>query len=186
MNRLAHRQLKAGVDNLRFNSLQSRKKRLRFMKSRIHDWGLFAMEPISKDDLVIEYIGEVIRHKVADTREKMYEKLGIGSSYLFRIDLENVIDATKMGNVARFINHSCDPNCYADILMAEGHKKIVIFAKTDIAAGEEITYDYKFPIEEDKIPCRCGTEKCKGFLNLTEFFCSFFLSFFFFFFCLSM
>ena len=78
------------------------------MKSRIHDWGLFALEPISMGDMVIEYIGEVIRHKVADTREKMYEKLGIGSSYLFRIDLENVVDATKMGNVARFINHSCE------------------------------------------------------------------------------
>ena len=57
------------------------------------------------------------------------------------------------------------PNCYADILMAEGHKKIVIFAKQDIAENEEITYDYKFPIEDDKIPCRCGTAGCKGFLN---------------------
>ena len=112
MNRLAHRQLKASVEgtseNLRFNPMQSRKNRLCFMKSRIHEWGLFALEPISMGDLVIEYIGEVIRHKVADTREKMYEKLGIGSSYLFRIDLENVVDATKMGNVARFINHSCE------------------------------------------------------------------------------
>lgn len=112
MNRLAHRQLKASFestsDNLRFNTLQSRQKSLRFMRSRIHEWGLFAMEPINAGDMVIEYIGEVIRHKVADIREKMYEKMGIGSSYLFRIDLENVIDATKMGNVARFMNHSCD------------------------------------------------------------------------------
>jgi len=49
--------------------------------------------------------------------------------------------------------------------MADGKKKIVIFAKRDIAEGEEITYDYKFPIEEDKIPCHCGARNCKGFLN---------------------
>jgi len=112
MKRVVHRQLKTNLEysseTMRFNPLQARSKKLRFMKSRIHDWGLFAMEAISADDLVIEYIGEVIRHKVADKREKMYERTGIESSYLFRIDLENVIDATKMGNVARFMNHSCD------------------------------------------------------------------------------
>ncbi|KAJ3027491.1 histone methyltransferase set1 [Rhizophlyctis rosea] len=115
--------------------------------------------------MVIEYIGEIIRQKVADHREKNYEKEGIGSSYLFRIDDDTIIDATKMGNLARFINHCCDPNCNAKIINVDGQKRIVIYANRDIAAGEEITYDYKFPIEDEKIPCLCGAVNCRGTLN---------------------
>lgn len=95
-------------DLLKFNQLKARKKRLKFAKSTIHDWGLFALEHIEKNEMVIEYIGEIIRQKVADIREKRYEKVGIGSSYLFRIDEDTIIDATMKGNLARFINHCCD------------------------------------------------------------------------------
>lgn len=94
-------------DILKFNQLQSRKKQLRFAKSPIHDWGLYAEEHIDVNDMVIEYVGEVIRQQVAEEREKQYERCGIGSSYLFRVDDDTVIDATKCGNVARFINHCC-------------------------------------------------------------------------------
>ncbi|KZT22302.1 hypothetical protein NEOLEDRAFT_1181040 [Neolentinus lepideus HHB14362 ss-1] len=150
---------------LKFNQLQSRKKQLRFARSHIHDWGLFAMERISKGDMVIEYVGEIIRAQVADKREKAYERQGIGSSYLFRIDEDLVVDATKKGNLGRLINHSCDPNCTARIITINGEKKIVIYAKQDIELGDEITYDYHFPIEQDKIPCLCGSVKCRGYLN---------------------
>ncbi|KAJ3211455.1 hypothetical protein HDU82_005813 [Entophlyctis luteolus] len=155
-------------DVIKYNDMRSRKNRLRFARSKIHDWGLFALEPIQADEIVIEYIGEMIRQKVADHREKLYEKSGIGSSYLFRIDDDNIIDATKSGNLARFINHCCDPNCNAKIITVDGQKKIVIYANKPVAEGEEITYDYKFPIEEDKIPCLCGAQvhaACRGFLN---------------------
>ncbi|RUS91880.1 hypothetical protein EGW08_000282 [Elysia chlorotica] len=152
-------------DLLKFNQLQFRKKQLRFAKSGIHDWGLFAMEPIAADEMVIEYVGEKIRQPIADLREKHYEKTGIGSSYLFRVDHETIIDATKCGNLARFINHSCNPNCYAKIITVDGFKKIVIYSKRDIDVNEEITYDYKFPFEEDKIPCLCGSQGCRGYLN---------------------
>ncbi|KAG0078734.1 histone methyltransferase set1, partial [Podila epicladia] len=152
-------------DIMKFNQLKVRKKQLRFAKSPIHDWGLFAMEKVDANDMVIEYIGEVIRQKVADHREKRYERMGIGSSYLFRVDDDTVIDATKMGNIARFINHCCTPNCNAKIITVDGQKKIVIYAKRDIEEGEEITYDYKFPIEADKIPCLCGSRGCRGTLN---------------------
>ena len=87
---------------------QLRKKLLKFSKSRIHDWGLFAMERIPADDFVIEYVGQRVRPIVADTREKNYSKIGIGSSYLFKIDSDVIVDATQCGNVARFINHSCN------------------------------------------------------------------------------
>lgn len=65
------------------------------------------MEFIAADEMVIEYVGERVRQLVADCREQRYEQQGIGSSYLFRVDAENIIDATKAGNLARFINHSC-------------------------------------------------------------------------------
>jgi SET domain-containing protein len=89
-------------------SFQFRKKQLKFAKSAIHDWGLFAMEPIAADEMVIEYVGQMVRPVVADLRERHYEATGIGSSYLFRIDVDTIIDATKCGNLARFINHSCN------------------------------------------------------------------------------
>ncbi|XP_062840971.1 histone-lysine N-methyltransferase SETD1A [Trichomycterus rosablanca] len=152
-------------DLLKLNQLKFRKKKLRFGRSRIHEWGLFAMEPIAADEMVIEYVGQNIRQMVADTREKRYAQEGIGSSYLFRVDHDTIIDATKCGNLARFINHCCTPNCYAKVITIESQKKIVIYSKQPIAVNEEITYDYKFPIEENKIPCLCGTENCRGTLN---------------------
>ncbi|KAK9876347.1 hypothetical protein WA026_012656 [Henosepilachna vigintioctopunctata] len=152
-------------DLLKFNQLKFRKKQLKFAKSAIHDWGLFAMEPIAADEMVIEYVGQMVRPSVADLRETKYESIGIGSSYLFRIDLETIIDATKCGNLARFINHSCSPNCYAKVITIESQKKIVIYSKQQIGVNEEITYDYKFPIEEDKISCLCGAATCRGTLN---------------------
>lgn len=172
-------------DLLKFNQLKFRNKQLKFAKSAIHDWGLFAMEPIASDEMVIEYVGQMIRPSVADWRESKYEAIGIGSSYLFRIDMETIIDATKCGNLARFINHSCNvspksnghnrlklnaflsfqPNCYAKVITIESEKKIVIYSKQPIGVNEEITYDYKFPLEDEKIPCLCGAQGCRGTLN---------------------
>lgn len=104
----------AWSDLLKFNQLQFRKKQLKFARSRIHDWGLFALEPIAADEMVIEYVGQMIRPVVADLRERKYNEMGIGSSYLFRVDLETIIDATRVGNLARFINHSCNVSCNAE------------------------------------------------------------------------
>lgn len=144
-------------DVLKFNQLRTRKKQLTFSRSPIHDWGLYAAEAIPAGDMVIEYVGEVIRQQVADKREKYYEKTGIGSSYLFRVDDDSVVDATKKGNLGwvsfiisdaqiltrqtrRLINHCCTPNCTAKIITINGEKKIVIYAKTNIDVGDEITY----------------------------------------------
>ncbi|KAH8664307.1 hypothetical protein BX600DRAFT_512355 [Xylariales sp. PMI_506] len=155
-------------DVLRFNQLKKRKKPVKFARSAIHNWGLYAMENINKDDMIIEYVGEEVRQQISEIREARYLKSGIGSSYLFRIDDASVIDATKKGGIARFINHSCMPNCTAKIIKVEGSKRIVIYALRDIAQNEELTYDYKFEREIgslDRIPCLCGTTACKGFLN---------------------
>lgn len=155
-----------------FNLLKSRQKKLKFTLSAIEGWGVVTMERILKNEMVVEYIGEYVRSIVAEQREKQYEKMGIpgvgseGSSYLFRVDRNCVLDATKKGNLARFVNHSCNPNCYARILVVSGLKRIVLFSKQCIEAGTEVTYDYKFPIEPDnKIPCLCGEKLCRKYLN---------------------
>ena len=119
-------------DVFRFNQLKKRKKPVKFARSAIHNWGLYAMENIAANDMIIEYVGEKVRQQVADMRERQYLKSGIGSSYLFRIDENTVIDATKRGGIARFINHCCTPNCTAKIIKVEGSKRIVIYALRDI------------------------------------------------------
>lgn len=75
---------------LTFKNFKYRKKLIKFARSRIHGWGLYALESIAPDEMVVEYIGQKIRPTVADEREKRYERRGIGSSYLFRIDSDNV------------------------------------------------------------------------------------------------
>ncbi|SCV72003.1 BQ2448_4697 [Microbotryum intermedium] len=167
------------TDVLKFNQLRTRKKQLTFSRSGIEGYGLFALEHIPAGEMVIEYVGELIRQQVADRREKAYERQGIGSSYLFRVDDDLVVDATKKGNLgleadvrficsplhSRLINHCCAPNCTAKIITINSVKKIVIYAKTDIEPGEEVTYDYHFPHEEVKIPCLCGHPLCRKYLN---------------------
>ena len=94
--------------------LQGRTKDLKFGRSRVHAWGLFAMETIEPGDFVIEYVGELIRLKLSDAREAEYEASGLGSSYLFRIDLEWVVDATKKVRIplqwtnALIVTHACN------------------------------------------------------------------------------
>ena len=123
-------------DALRFNQLKKRKKLVKFDRSAIHNWGLYAQESIAANDMIIEYVGEKVRQRVADLREARYDQQGVGSSYLFRIDEDTVIDATKMGGIARFINHSCTPNCTAKIIRVDNTKRIVIYALRDIGQGK--------------------------------------------------
>ena len=129
------------ADVLRFNQLQKRKKPVKFARSAIHNWGLYSLERITASEMIIEYVGEKIRQEVADLREIAYTASGIGSSYLFRIDEGTVVDATKKGGIARFINHSCSPNCTAKIIRVGGSKRIVIYALRDIEKGK-LSYRY--------------------------------------------
>ncbi|OCF54833.1 hypothetical protein L486_07488 [Kwoniella mangroviensis CBS 10435] len=151
-----------------FNQLRIRKKQLRFARSAIEGYGLYAMEMIHQGEMVCEYVGELCRAAIADVREQKYLKQGIGSSYLFRIDNDVVCDATFRGSVSRLINHSCDPSANAKIIKVNGQSKIVIYAERTLYPGEEILYDYKFPLESDpalRVPCLCGAATCRGWLN---------------------
>ncbi|OWZ19347.1 Histone-lysine N-methyltransferase [Phytophthora megakarya] len=141
-------------------------ERMLVRKSSIHGYGLFLKEPVSEGQMIVEYQGQMICQAVADERERRYEEQGIGSCYMFRLDEKTIIDATRCGNLARFINHSCDPKAFARIVSVEGgEKKIVIFAKRPIAVGDEVTYDYKFPIEDEAIRCDCNAPNCIGRMN---------------------
>ncbi|XP_018649432.1 putative mixed-lineage leukemia protein, mll [Schistosoma mansoni] len=132
--------------------------------SRIHGRGLFALREFREDEMVIEYTGELIRSIICDARELKYRATGV-DCYMFRIDPDWVIDATYAGNAARFINHACDPNCYAKVVSIDDKKHIVILAQRKIYPGEELTYDYRFPKESDKLPCNCGSYSCRKYLN---------------------
>ena len=76
------------------------------------------------------------------------------------------MDATFCGNMARFINHCHDPNCFVAIVSVNGENKVIVSANRDIKAGEELVYDYCFDSPDDKIPCDCGALNCPGFMNL--------------------
>ncbi|XP_026937957.1 histone-lysine N-methyltransferase 2A isoform X8 [Sagmatias obliquidens] len=152
---------------MRFRHLKkTSKEAVGVYRSPIHGRGLFCKRNIDAGEMVIEYAGNVIRSIQTDKREKYYDSKGIGC-YMFRIDDSEVVDATMHGNAARFINHSCEPNCYSRVINIDGQKHIVIFAMRKIYRGEELTYDYKFPIEDasNKLPCNCGAKKCRKFLN---------------------
>jgi SET domain-containing protein len=119
-------------------------QRLAVRRSHIHGWGLFTKQDIVKDYPIVEYMGEVIRQSLADKRERAYEISGEGSCYMFRLDLQRIVDATMIGCMARFMNHSCQPNAYAKIINVDTDlgqdKKIVVFANRNIVSGDEITY----------------------------------------------
>ncbi|XP_047528678.1 histone-lysine N-methyltransferase 2C-like [Vanessa atalanta] len=135
-------------------------------RSKIQGLGLYAARDLEKHTMVIEYIGEIIRSELSEIREKQYEAKNRGI-YMFRLDERRVVDATLSGGLARYINHSCQPNCVAETVEVDRHVRIIIFAKRRIARGEELAYDYKFDIEDDahKIMCMCGAPNCRKWMN---------------------
>ncbi|WP_224368228.1 SET domain-containing protein [Hyalangium versicolor] len=133
-------------------------------ESPIQGRGAFATRRIRKGSRIIEYTGEHITQDEADERYDD-EAMGRHHTFLFTLDDNTVIDAAVDGNDARFINHSCDPNCQA---LIEG-KKIFIYALKDIALGEELVYDYAYEraegMDEESEAlylCRCGAKDCRG------------------------
>ena len=137
----------------------------RLRRSRIQGTGAFARVDIPKGTRIIEYVGEHISPAEADRRYPDDDTSARHHTFLFTLNQRTVIDAEHDGNDARFINHSCDPNC--DAVIERGH--IWIYAVKDIAKGEELAYDYQFEhmpeyTEADLAlyVCRCGSAHCRG------------------------
>ena len=140
------------------------RRRIAVRNSPIHGRGVFALRKITKGTRIIEYIGKLITDKEADRR---YSRLHENSPHtmLFSIEGGLVIDATRRGNSARWINHSCSPNCEIE---EEGHR-VFIDARRDIRPGEELTYDYNLQIGEKHTKkaqrehaCFCRARRCRG------------------------
>jgi SET domain-containing protein len=124
------------------------------------------LQPIRKGTRVIEYVGERISHREADRRDTSEHEWS-PHTMLFIVDRKTVIDATRLGNSARWINHSCSPNCEA----VDDEGRIYIEAIQDIRSGEELTYDYNLRLDEphtpaakSEHPCYCGAQRCRGTL----------------------
>jgi len=140
-------------------------------KSGIHNKGVFARLDIRKGTRVIEYAGEKITTKEGDKRsdihaDKHKKNQANGAVYIFELNKKYDIDGSVWWNTAKFINHSCDPNCETDIIKG----KIWIIAIKDIKKGQEISYDYAYDLEDwHEHPCRCGATNCPGYIANEDF-----------------
>jgi len=133
-------------------------------RSRVHGHGVFALRRIRKGTRIIEYLGERISHRIANRRYDDHDE-NDNHTFLFSVDRALVIDAGVDGNDARFINHSCQPNCESAI----ERRRVFIDAIRDITPGEELSYDYQIGRERGDPPnvdeiyaCRCGSKECRG------------------------
>ena len=138
-------------------------RRIQVRRSGVHGKGVFAVQDIAKGDTVIEYIGEIISDQEAEDRHP-HDPADPNHTFYFQIDDDHVIDALHGGNSARWINHSCAPNCKP--VVEEG--RVFITAKKNIAAGEELNYDYGLIVDEPltkkliaQYPCWCRSPKCR-------------------------
>jgi SET domain-containing protein len=145
-------------------STRKAQRRIAVRRSSIHGRGVFALTDIPKGSRIIEYKGERISHEEADDRYAD-EHENSPHTMLFAVDDEIVIDATQVGNSARWINHSCMPNCET----SNEDQRIFIDALRNIRAGEELTYDYNLVLDEPHTPkqkrahpCHCGTRRCRS------------------------
>jgi len=142
-------------------------RRIQMRRSPVHGNGVFAAQDLAAGETLIEYKGEVIDWPEA-LRRHPHDPSQPNHTFYFHVDEEHVIDGGVKGNIARWINHSCDPNCEAD----EQQGRIFIKALRDIQAGQELNYDYGLIIDEDEytpellaeFPCWCGAEACRGTL----------------------
>jgi len=125
--------------------------------SPIHSVGVYTSTPIRKKTRVVEYDGERITAEEADRRYN-----GVSRTYLYGLDDgKTVIDGHGLG---AYLNHSCDPNCEVDEIKG----RVWIFAIRDIAAGEELLWDYNLYDDDDPAPCHCGSPKCRGTMYSRE------------------
>ncbi|MBU4181506.1 MAG: SET domain-containing protein-lysine N-methyltransferase [Gammaproteobacteria bacterium] len=141
-------------------------RRIQTRRSGVHGKGVYAVVDLAEGETLIEYVGEIISWDEA-LRRHPHDPSDPNHTFYFHIDEDHVIDAKVGGNSSRWINHSCKPNCEAEV--DEG--RVFIRAMRNIAAGEELFYDYGLVIDEPytpklkaEYPCWCGAKNCRGTL----------------------
>ncbi len=139
-------------------------RRIQVRRSGVHGKGVFAVAPIAKGEIIIEYKGEVISWPEA-LRRHPHDPSDPNHTFYFELETGDAIDAKYGGNAARWINHACKPNCEAD----EINGRVFIKALRELKPGEELFYDYGLSIDEKytkklkkEYECRCGAKKCRG------------------------
>jgi SET domain-containing protein len=135
--------------------------KLEAKQSSIDRLGCFSKIAIERNTYIADYEGEVISSEEAIRRESDPNREGV---YTFWLDDECVIDGYEKGNVLKYLNHSCTPNCTYEIT----ESRIMIYSLGEIAPGDELTIDYDYDPDTDLEPCLCGTVQCRGFINNLE------------------
>ncbi|KAM9834128.1 histone-lysine N-methyltransferase, H3 lysine-36 specific [Syngnathus typhle] len=130
-------------------------------------WGLRSVSDIKKGAFVSEYVGEVIDEEECRARIKCAQEKGIFNFYMLTLDKDRIIDAGPKGNQARFMNHSCQPNCETQKWTVNGDTRVGLFALQDIPKGVELTFNYNLEcLGNGKTACKCGAPNCSGFLGV--------------------
>ncbi|KAK3357121.1 histone-lysine N-methyltransferase, H3 lysine-36 specific [Lasiosphaeria hispida] len=153
-----------GCQNQRFQ--QKQYADVSVIKTEKKGFGLRANTELQANDFVFEYIGEVINEATFRNRMVKYDKEGIKHFYFMSLTRSEFVDATKKGNLGRFCNHSCHPNCYVDKWVVGEKLRMGIFAMRAIRAGEELVFNYNVDrYGADPQPCYCGEANCTGFIG---------------------
>lgn len=128
--------------------------------------GLFAAEDLRKQQFLREYVGELISPEEF-SRRSSDKKNPSEHQYIMQLKNGVYLDASRKGSISRFINHSCEPNCFVEIWSVQGHLRVGIFSMCSIPAGTELTFDYKWRRSaRPPTRCCCGTEYCRGYLEI--------------------
>uniref|UniRef100_A0A2C9JLJ7 Histone-lysine N-methyltransferase n=1 Tax=Biomphalaria glabrata TaxID=6526 RepID=A0A2C9JLJ7_BIOGL len=132
-------------------------------------WGLKADEDLEeKGTFIMEYVGELLDFEEFVRRTRQYSKEGRKHHYFMALNADEVVDATLQGNISRFINHSCDPNCETQKWTVNGELRVGFFTRKPIKKGEELTFDYQFEHYGEPQKCYCGSENCRGYIGLVK------------------
>ncbi|KAF7544274.1 hypothetical protein G7Z17_g10086 [Cylindrodendrum hubeiense] len=153
-----------GCQNQRFQRKQYAS--VSVIKTEKKGFGLRTDSDLQANDFVFEYIGEVINEPTFRRRMLQYDDEGIKHFYFMSLNKSEFVDATKKGNLGRFCNHSCNPNCYVDKWVVGDKLRMGIFASRKVQAGEELVFNYNVDrYGADPQPCYCGEPNCVGFIG---------------------